>query len=76
MMQEIIGVLFNEIIPIIIGGAGAYMLIEFMKKHKCRLGLHELIQEGMAYSTPIEYHFVCLKCGITHTVYRKSSKTS
>ena len=67
-MNEIATIIISAITSFIISIITVYVL---HTRLGCYIGIHQYIQEGMAYTTPIEYHKVCLRCGNPKTVYRK-----
>ncbi len=72
-MNEITTIIVSAITSIIISLITVYILHTPLG---CRLGIHKYKQEGMATSTPIEYHMICLRCGKPKTVFRKRKKNN
>lgn len=70
-MNEITAIIISAITSFIISIITVYIL---HTRLGCYIGIHQYKQEGMAYTTPIEYHNVCLRCGNPKTVYRKEKK--
>jgi hypothetical protein len=65
----------NEIVTIFISLFTSIITVYVLHTRLgCFIGIHQYKQVGEANTIPIEYHFVCLRCGTPKTVYQKEKR--